>query len=184
MVIVNVFCRYEVAVFDEMKKLQEIGHHFCKICKRIFSSESEHYELTMAEYSDWIFEVDDKKDVNSSNHDPIVFTILREKFSSVPSEPHPSSPNNNAFCWTEDMFKSQFQMVDVLLEENDFMRANATCFGILMEIEKISTGKDGKSIDNLIFLCYRLQLRVFVSRQIGRIRKIVLLSDTADRDKV
>lgn len=130
-----------------MKKVQEGHQYFCRICTRIFSSEIEHYELMMAGYSDWIFDVDDKKNINSSDRDPTVFTILREKFCCVPSEPQSSTPSNNEFCWTEDMFKGQFQMVNVFLDENDFERANATCFGILVEIEKISIGRDLKSID-------------------------------------
>lgn len=55
----------------------------------------------MAGYSDWIFDEDDKENNNSSDHDPIVFTILRKKFGCLSQ---PSSPNNNEFCWTEDMF--------------------------------------------------------------------------------
>lgn len=144
--------RYEVAVFDEIKKVHEIGHqYFCSICRRIFSSESEHYELMMAGYSDWIFDEDDKENINSSDHDPIVFTILRKKFGCLPSEPQPASPDNNDFCWTEGMFKSQFQILNVFLEENNFERANETCSGILMEIQKISIGKDGKKVNTIIF---------------------------------
>lgn len=106
----------------------------------------------IAEYSDWILDDNDNKNRDSSDHRQIVFSALRRKFN-LESEGEPDrTPNNNGFCWTNDMFQCQFQVLSVLLEDNDFESADAISFGILTEIEKILRINEGRSTNNIIVL--------------------------------
>lgn len=134
--------RCENNITEEMKRIDEMGHQYlCRICKRNFSSEDEHYDVMMGEYSDWILDADVDTDVSSN-----VFAFLRNKFylETETLAEMPSSASSQQFCWTDDMFQSQLLILGALLDENHFQRANATSFGILMEIEKMLNGHTGK----------------------------------------
>lgn len=120
---------------EELKEVRD--EYYCRICKRNFSSEDEHYELMMAEYSDWILD-----EYNDNNDGPKVFSFLQKKFGLERSqEEQISQPCNMGFCWTEDMFTSQLHVLSTLIEEKDFERVDVVASGILMEIEKLSNFK-------------------------------------------